>query len=97
MGSSKFDTSWKIGVGSKLGSDIHVCPRETGFENYQKWRLDSWISSTVRYILPGARFSKDPVITGPVNLPGRLTGNFTGPGIAFLKAPVNFPDTYRAR
>ena len=46
---------------------------------------------------PGARFSKDPVTTGPVNLPGRLTGNFTGPGIAFLEAPVNFPDTYRAR
>ena len=45
----------------------------------------------------GARFSKDPVTTGPVNLPGRLTGNFTWPGIAFLEAPVNFPDTYRAR
>ena len=43
---------------------------------------------------PGARFSKDPVTSGPVNLPGRLTGNFTGPGIAFLKAPVNFPGTY---
>ena len=39
----------------------------------------------------GARFSKDPVTTGPDNLPGRLTGNFTGPGIAFLEAPVNFP------
>ena len=25
--------------------------------------------------------SKDPVTTGPDNLPGRLTGNFTGPGI----------------
>ena len=36
---------------------------------------------------PGARFSKDPVTTGPVNLLGRLTGNFTGPGIAFLEAP----------
>ena len=46
---------------------------------------------------PGARFSKDPLTTGPVNLPGLLTGNFTGPGIAFLEAPVNFPDTYRAR
>ena len=46
---------------------------------------------------PGARFSKDPVTTGPDNLPGRLTGNFTGPGIAFLEAPVNFPDTYRSR
>ena len=41
--------------------------------------------------LPGARFSKDPVTTGPVT--ERLTGNFTGPGIAFLEAPVNFPDT----
>ena len=48
-------------------------------------------------IKPGARFSKDPVTTGPVNLPGRLTGNFTEPGIAFLEAPVNFPDTYRVR
>ena len=45
----------------------------------------------------GARFSKDPVTTGPDNLPGRLTGNFTGPGITFLEAPVNFPDTYRSR
>ena len=45
----------------------------------------------------GARFSKDPVTTGPDNLPGRLTGNFTGHGIAFLEAPVNFPDTYRSR
>ena len=40
---------------------------------------------------PGARFSKDPVTTGPDNLPGRLTGNFTGPEIEFLEAPVNFP------
>ena len=45
----------------------------------------------------GARFSKSPVTTGPDNLPGRLTGNFTGTEIAFLEAPVNFPDTYRAR
>ena len=43
----------------------------------------------------GDAFSK--VTTGPDNLPGRLTGNFTGPEIAFLEAPVNFPDTYRAR
>ena len=48
------------------------------------------------YNVPGARFSKDPVTTGPVNLAGRLTGNFTGPGIAFLEVPVNFPATYRA-
>ena len=46
---------------------------------------------------PGACFSKDPVTTGPDNLPGRLTGNFTGTGIAFLEAPVNFPDTYRVQ
>ena len=46
---------------------------------------------------PGGRFSKDPVTNGPDNLPGRLTGNFTGTGIAFLEAPVNFPDTYRVR
>ena len=46
---------------------------------------------------PGACFSKDTVITGPDNLPGRLTGNFTGPGIAFLEAPVNFPDTGPAK
>ena len=38
-------------VGRKQGSTVHVCPRETGFENYQKWRMDSWISSTVQYIL----------------------------------------------
>ena len=41
----------KIGAGSKLGSNIHVFPRESGFENYQKWRLDSRKSHTVRYIL----------------------------------------------
>ena len=46
---------------------------------------------------PGACFSKDPVTTGPDNLPGRLTGNFTGSGTAFLEATVNFPDTYRPR
>ena len=46
---------------------------------------------------PGARFSKDPVTTGPDNLPGRLTGNFTGAGIPFLEAPVNLPGTYRSR
>ena len=28
---------------------------------------------------------------------GETTGNFTGTGIAFLEAPVNFPDTYRVR
>ena len=39
---------------------------------------------------PGGRFSKDPVTTGPDNLQGRLTGNFTRTGIAFLEAPVNF-------
>ena len=54
-------------------------------------------SRPLAHLWPGARFSKDPVTTGPDNLPGRLTGNFTGPGIAFLEAPVNFPDTYRAR
>jgi len=46
--------------------------------------------------VPGACFSKAPINTGPDNLPGRLTGNFTGPEITFLKAPVNFPGTYRA-
>ena len=45
---------------------------------------------------PGACFSKDPVTTGPVNLPELLTGIFTGPGIAFLEAPVNFHATYQA-
>ena len=38
-----------------------------------------------------ACFSKDTVTTGPDNLPRRLTGNFTGTGIAFLEAPVTFP------
>ena len=46
---------------------------------------------------PGARFSKVPVIYGPVNLSGPLSGNFIGPEVAFLEAPVDFPGTYRAR
>jgi len=46
---------------------------------------------------PRGPFSKVPVNTGPANLPGRLTGNLTGPGIAFLEALVNFPGTYWAR
>ena len=44
---------------------------------------------------PGARFSKDPVTYGPDKLSGRLSGNFSGPGVAFLEAPVNFPGTSR--
>ena len=44
-----------------------------------------------------ARFSKVPVTSGPDNLSGPLSGNFTGPDIAFLEAPVNFPGNYRAR
>ena len=39
--------------------------------------------------------SKVPIIKGPVNLPGPLSGNFIGPEVAFLEAPVNFPATYR--
>ena len=34
--------------------------------------------------------SKVPIIKGPVNLPGPLSGNFIGPEVAFLEAPVNF-------
>ncbi len=45
---------------------------------------------------PGARFSKDPVNNGSDKLSGPLTGNFTGPEVAFLEAPVNFPEIYRA-
>ena len=45
--------------------------------------------------IPWAHFSKVPVIYGLVNLPGPLSGNFIGPEVAFLKAPVNFPGTYR--
>jgi len=57
-----------------------------------------WVLMAIPYFIrPGACFSKAPVNTGPDNLPGRLTGNFTGPEIAFLEAPVNFPGTYRAR
>ena len=41
--------------------------------------------------------SKVPVITGPVNLPGPLPGNFVGTERVFLEAPVNFPGTYRGR
>ena len=47
--------------------------------------------------LSGAHFSKVPVTSGPDNLSGPLSGNFTGPDIAFLEAPVNFPGNYRAR
>lgn len=47
--------------------------------------------------MPGARFSKVPATTGPDNLSGCLTGNSTGPEIAFLEAPVNFLGIYRAR
>ena len=39
---------------------------------------------------------KAPISTGPANLPERLTGNFTGPGIAFLEALLNSPGTYWA-
>ena len=46
---------------------------------------------------PGARFSKVPVTSGPDNLSGPSSGNFIGPDIAFLEAPVNFPGNYRAR
>ena len=48
-------------------------------------------------VTPGACFSKDPVNTGPDNLSGTLSGNFIGPEVAFLEAPVNFPGNYRAR
>ena len=47
--------------------------------------------------ISGARFSKVPVISGPVNLSGNLPGNFTGPDNVFLEAPVNFPGNFRAR
>ena len=46
---------------------------------------------------PGARFSKVPVTSGPDNLSGPLSGNFIGPDVAFLEAPVNFPGNFRAR
>lgn len=38
--------------GREMGSHVHFCLIETGFENGQKWRVDSWISTiTVRDIL----------------------------------------------
>ena len=46
---------------------------------------------------PGARFSKVPVTTGPINLPGLLPGFFFGPAVAFLEELINLPDIYRAR
>jgi len=55
------------------------------------------VSGAFEKRVPGACFSKAPVNTGPANLRGRLTGNFTGPGISFLEALVNFPGTYRAQ
>ena len=69
-----------------------ITDKPTGFtfvkSSWRFWRFDWFLA---------ACFSKDPVTTGPDNLPGRLTGNFTGTGIAFLEAPVNFPDTYRVQ
>ena len=44
---------------------------------------------------PGARFSKVPDNARPDNLTGPLSGNFIGPEVSFLQAPVNFPGTYR--
>ena len=43
----------------------------------------------------GARFSKVPVTSGPDNLSGPLSGNFIGPDVPFLEAPVNFPGNFR--
>jgi len=43
---------------------------------------------------PGARFSKVPVTTRPVNLPGLLLGFFFGPAVAFLEGHGNLPDIY---
>ena len=45
----------------------------------------------------GACFSKDPVTTGPDSLSGQLSGNFIGPEVVFLEAPVNSPGNYRSR
>ena len=44
-----------------------------------------------------------PEVTGtfekgaPDNLSGPLSGNFTGPDVAFLEASVNFSGNFRAR
>ena len=54
-------------------------------------------SSQLHVWCPGARFSKVPVTSGPDNLSGPLSGNFIGPDVAFLEAPVNFPGNFRAR
>ena len=40
---------------------------------------------------PDVRFSKVSLIYGPGNLSGPLSGNFIGPGNAFLKAPGLLP------
>ena len=45
----------------------------------------------------GARFSKVPVTSGPVNLSGPLSGEFIGPDNAVLEAPVNFPGDIQGR
>ena len=37
----------------------------------------------------------DDAVHGPDKLSGRLSGNFNGPEVAFLEAPVNFPGTSR--
>ena len=40
---------------------------------------------------PGARFSKVPLTTGPVNLAGQLPGLVYVPEVVFLEAHVNLP------
>ena len=55
--------------------------------------MGSFLIPNILYIAPGARFSK----VGPDNLSGPLSGNFIGPDVAFLEAPVNFPGNFRAR
>ena len=102
---SDFDIKVSRKVGRVLTSDeVHFVSLADNFtvqfSNLLKlpreWKTKQ-LNGSFKKRAPGARFSKDPVTTGPDNLPGRLTGNFTGPEIAFLEAPVNFPDTYRAR
>ena len=49
------------------------------------------IGLLTRVIGSGARFSKVPVTTGPVNLTGQLPGLVYVPEVVFLEAHVNLP------
>ena len=84
------------GSGTRGGGGVHlgVCGPVLQILNRFQTKISNFPGPFYR---PGARFSKVPVTSGPDNLSGPLSGNFIGPGVAFLEAPVNFPGNFRAR